>query len=175
MRMLSERKFIKSPRAQPFKSSKQRGFTLVELLGFLAVAAVLGAFLLRAAPTEPFSNSVASDHVVRYIRYAEMVATRSRCPVKIEYNGSELSLMQQSQCGNVSATYDTAVPVNTANIGRALQLEFPDIQSSPWQVTFDALGRSVDASQNPIDVLIQLSNRRISVNGITGNLSVTVP
>jgi MSHA pilin protein MshC len=145
-----------------------RGFTLIESVTVMVILAILGAYALpRFFDNQVFNERGYADEVASALRYAQRIATASRCPVRITLNAANYSAMQQNGCPlNGVGVWGTAVRrMDGTNLAGAAPT---NIALAPAAVlTFDADGNVSSGAALSI-------NGRFNVNVNAGNGLVTV-
>jgi MSHA pilin protein MshC len=98
-----------SPRAR----GSDAGFTLVELIATLTIAAILAAMAgprLLSSSSQPFAEGGYADEVAAALRQARTVAVASGCEVRFTIDGNGYSAMQRAAAGSQCATTGNAWP-----------------------------------------------------------------
>jgi MSHA pilin protein MshC len=145
------------------------GFTLVELVLVLTLLVVLSALAgPRFFERRVFDERLFADGVADALRYAQKVAVASGCSVEVTVSASGYALKQREACAGPS--FSRAVP-HPGRVGSSYAAAPPPatpLASSISPFRFDALGRALDASGAPSDVLIRIGGRSLRVHGATG-------
>lgn len=128
--------------------SRNRGFTLVELVVTLIVTSILAvAVLPRFADRQVFETRGFSDVALAAVQYARKVAVASRRNVCAVVSGSTLTLTMATLAGSAQAC--TANVVGQTAGGYAVSPRHSDVTfSGAFNVTFDGQGRPLDSSHN---------------------------
>jgi MSHA pilin protein MshC len=143
--------------------SNTRGFTLVELVAVLVIAAILAVAVLVVINPREFDAARFANEALAQIRYAQKVAVAARRNVTVGIAGNTISLTmcKDAACG---ATVDVPSPQGEANF----------IRTAPSGVTvagatfgFDALGRTLSGSSHTVTISGTVV-RTITVEATTG-------
>jgi MSHA pilin protein MshC len=104
-------------------SSRERGFTIIELIACIMIMGVVAAM---AAPTlvsiQAFTERGYADEVAGALRHAQRVAIASTCPVLVNINGAGYSAWQRPAFANCNAgawALQVSRPDGTALAGTA--------------------------------------------------------
>jgi MSHA pilin protein MshC len=107
-------------------ASRDRGFTLTELVVVISVLGVLAAVAApRLVSNQVFAERMFAEDVAAQLRYSAEVARLSDCPVRFDLTATGYSLSQQAASGNRCNPADNSwsVPVRnlegTAAVGTA--------------------------------------------------------
>lgn len=88
-------------------SPRAGGFTLVELVAALTIAAILAAMAgprLLSSSSQPFAEGGYADEIAAALRQARAVAVASDCQVQFSIDASGYSAMQHAPSGTRCAT-----------------------------------------------------------------------
>lgn len=100
---------------------RQSGFTLVELIAALTIAAILAAVVApRLLSSTSFAQRGYADEVGTALRQARAVALASGCPVRFSIDASGYTAMQPPASGTHCATSGGWITPVLRNDGRSL-------------------------------------------------------
>ncbi len=100
---------------------RQSGFTLVELIAALTIAAILAAMVApRLLSSTSFAERGYADEVGMALRLSRAVAMASGCPVRFRIDASGYSAMQPPASGTHCATGGSWTTPVLRNDGRSL-------------------------------------------------------
>lgn len=112
----------------------QQGFTLVELVMVMVIAAVLAAYAMASWSPSDSSVHAQSSHMARDIRHAQMLAMQLGAPVSVRLTGST----------GYRITDTGGTTLNDPASGDSLSRAYADgvtRSGSCGQIDFDTLGR----------------------------------
>jgi MSHA pilin protein MshC len=136
--------------------SRQRGFTLTELIVVIVVTAILAVAIgSRFASKGAFEARGLYDQALALVRYAQKAAIAQRRAVFVAVSGANLSACFDVAC---------ATPVKDPGSGSALSLVAPasvTITIAPSGFSFDGLGRPLPDAQYSISVSMTGEGTRV--------------
>lgn len=152
----------------------QRGFTLVELVTTLVIIGIVAAYAMpRFLDNQSivFSERGYADEVASALRYAQRIATASRCPVSITINAANYTAVQQNGAiqpatGCPAGAWTT--PVRRMDGSNLAGLAPAGVVLAPAAtvIIFQADGAAADAA-------LSVNGRfAINVNAVTGDVTV---
>ncbi|HWA36930.1 MAG TPA: GspH/FimT family pseudopilin [Burkholderiales bacterium] len=139
--------------------SRARGFSLLELVVVIVIAAILAALAIPRFTDSESRTGWYHEQVKAGIRYAQRQAVAQRRPVFVDVASSQITL-----CYSLSAgTCDAGARLQQLASGQPYVLEAPDgVTLAPTGVfSFDALGQSGGYG-------LAVGGRAITVNAGTG-------
>jgi MSHA pilin protein MshC len=148
------------------RAMRIRGFSLVELIAVIGIAAALAAVAIpRFANQQTFQERGFYDEALSAARYAQKFAVASGCEVQLSVAGGVYSLTQRATtCTTGAFTRNVVHPgsgavsfTGTAPAGLTFTLS-----ASP--VVFDALGRTTDGATRTVTV----GSKTFQIIGATG-------
>jgi MSHA pilin protein MshC len=147
-------------------TSRNHGFTIIELVAVLIIVGILAAFTLpHFVGTSAFDARGAYDNLASALRYAQKEAIASNCPVKATITKREYNLKQQaSPCG--SGAFSQSV-INPGTGGPFAASVADAITWSPATITFKATGET-ESGNTDITVTGAGRTRKLTVIGATG-------
>ncbi len=148
--------------------SRERGYTIVELVLVIVIVAILGSVAgPRFFDNVAFDERAYSDELAVSIRYAQKVAVASGCRVRVTIAADGYSLSQQSSqaghCNPADASFPVAVLLSS---GEIMSGSAPaGIVTAPAIVIiYDALGRTNLASNQTL----MIGTRSLAVQAESG-------
>lgn len=137
--------------------NRQVGFTLIELLVTIAVIIIFATIAVPGFRTMVADNRLTADfnQVLTGLHYARSEAAKRREPVSVEVSGSWLMVIEDSGGNEI----------------RRLESEDSrvSISPTPFDVTFNALGRSPGCSSCSLTMSYE-GSENLEV-GVTGHVS----
>lgn len=145
-------------------SRPHAGFTLVELIAVLTIAAILAAMAgPRLLSSTPFAEGGYADEIVAALRQARSVAIASECPVRFSIDTNGYAAMQPAPSSNRCGPPGTwTTPVHRGD-GRDLAGWPPNSANvpGPRSVIF-----ATDGALSPnVSVSIPVGTRTVIVDG----------
>jgi prepilin-type N-terminal cleavage/methylation domain-containing protein len=155
-----------SPRAGG-SPSHERGFTLVELVATLTIAAILAAVAgPRLLTSQQFAEGGYADEIAAALRQARSVAIASDCQVQFSIDANGYSAMQHAAAGTTCATSGAwTTPVQRGD-GRTLSGWPPNSANvaSPQTLVFNPDGSLFSGAAVSIVIGIAPSSHTVSVS-----------
>ena len=156
--------------------STSTGFTIVELV---LVIAILGVVTLIALPrffsSAGFVDSFADSEVRAVLRYAQKMAVKTNCPVRVTVTTGPPAVLALAQstnvidCTDLSATAAVPGPTPGRSLTPILDGQSVTISATASPFLFDALGQATVLGI-PTDVTVTVGSTAISIEGETGFL-----
>lgn len=124
---------------------RARGFTLVELVAVLLIAAILAIFVSGTLDTRSFDTITFAEEVRAQISYAQKLAVAARRPVTVRVSGNAITLRRCLDFGCAGNAPVNSIRGNASLEPKANSNIAVATNAPGGEFTFDALG-SVPAS-----------------------------
>jgi len=151
--------------------SKNRGFTLTELILVIVLLGILSAVALpRFFGRSDFDERVFFDDTLNAVRYAQKVAVATGCQTRLVIAGNSYALLREDNCDGSTPSFDnnlTVVAPTTGNTDYTGSQSGVVLTASQAETTFDAIGR-IDPTTSIIDNTINVGSRQITIKAATG-------
>lgn len=149
----------------------QQGFSIVELVVVIVVAALLAVFAVpRFFDSEVFDERAWHDEIAAAVRLARVVALSSGCPVRVTLDASAYALHQQAAVGGHCDGGDASWPVAVTLVdGQTAAGSAPVGVALAPALTFivDAVGRTDLAG----DTTVAINTRALIIHAGSGYVS----
>jgi MSHA pilin protein MshC len=152
----------------------ESGYTLVELVVVLAIAAILAVVAApRFLSISEMNADLYRSEVLAALRYAQRAAVATGCGVQVTFTATSYTLQAQNGCAG--GTYTTAV-VDPSTNGATYSRTAPSnvtLSSTVNPLRFDALGRALTSANAVSDAVVSVGARAIAVVGESGYARAT--
>jgi prepilin-type N-terminal cleavage/methylation domain-containing protein len=174
------------------RSSRSRGFTLVEMVTVVAVIFIVGAMALPHLQPLLVAQeaNTAMDQVLDHLRYARETAIAQRRNVQVqflgtnvmqltryEYNGSTTLLITLLLQNPIQYTTFPSLPDTPDGFGNANPIYFEGVATGPPVMLFQSDGTFVDSAGNLVNGTVFLgfpgnsgTARAVTILGATGRI-----
>lgn len=159
----------------PYYSSKDAGFTLVELVTVIVLLAIVSAFAIpRFFDADFYQKKGFSDELISALRYAQKYAVAAGCDVRVDINTEGYVVAthaSKGECGRVPASGGNVLRLPS---GEKMSSDAAPEALNEASVVFDALGRGREEDYTKLSSpkTISVLGKTITIYGESGYVDV---